>query len=426
MTGWKIYPSPMPARHPRVHAAASLLALGILCQIAACRDGGSADFAMPATPPLAAPSGHVLRVATTPELQQAARDLQSDTAIVLQPGRYVLQEPLRIGQRDPAAALTNVAVRGAGGNRDDVVIEGAGLEIAHVTGVLVADLTVINSAGPALLLAGESASRPHIYNVRFADAPGTLLRAGAGAEGSPGVADGVVEYSLFELTSVSRDRAATGGIAVAGGRNWIVRYNVFRNLRGGPAAAQQHRPAVAMRDRSEGAQVHNNLFVDCARGIAYGMAQADGPPDNRAGAIFNNFIYRRRGLSGDAGIMLWGSPGTQVHHNTVIQNGTYQRSIEYRFRSTAAADIRNNLTDGPIEGRDGAQAVVVGNFMAATLAMFQNPRVGDLRLTPTAQQAIDRGVLGSPRPFDWDGEVRPAGSRPDIGADEHAAAAKRP
>jgi hypothetical protein len=35
-----------------------------------------------------------------------------------------------------------------------------------------------------------------------------------------------------------------------------------------------------------------------------------------------------------------------VYHNTVIQNGTYKRPIEYRFASTTGVDIRNNLTDG--------------------------------------------------------------------------------
>jgi hypothetical protein len=51
--------------------------------------------------------------------------------------------------------------------------------------------------------------------------------------------------------------------------------------------------------------------------------------------------------------------------------------------------------------------------------MFRNPRAGDLRLTSTATEAIDRGVQVADSPYDWDGDKRPIGSRPDIGADEY-------
>jgi hypothetical protein len=117
--------------------------------------------------------------------------------------------------------------------------------------------------------------------------------------------------------------------------------------------------------------------------------------------------------------MLWGSPRTKVYHNTVVLNGTYRRPIEYRFGTTTTVDIRNNLTDGPIASRDGAQAVQAGNYTRATPGLFRNPRGGDFRLLPTAEEAIDRGVPVSGCPFDWDGDPRPAGPRPDVGADEH-------
>ena len=116
--------------------------------------------------------------------------------------------------------------------------------------------------------------------------------------------------------------------------------------------------------------------------------------------------------------MLWAARDTKVYHNTVIQNGTYQRAIEYRYKATTGLDIRNNLTDGAIGSRNDAHATVTANYVRATLSMFRDPRSGDLRLLSGADQAIDRGVPLPGWTFDWDGDRRPLGARPDIGADE--------
>jgi uncharacterized protein (DUF2235 family) len=52
--------------------------------------------------------------------------------------------------------------------------------------------------------------------------------------------------------------------------------------------------------------------------------------------------------------------------------------------------------------------------------MFANPAAGDLHLTATATAAIDRGTAYPDVTNDWDGQARPAGSAPDIGADERS------
>jgi hypothetical protein len=61
----------------------------------------------------------------------------------------------------------------------------------------------------------------------------------------------------------------------------------------------------------------------------------------------------------------------------------------------------------------------------ATASFFRNPRAGDLHLLPTADDAIDKGVRPIEWPRDWDGELRPTGTRPDIGADESPLSARR-
>jgi hypothetical protein len=79
--------------------------------------------------------------------------------------------------------------------------------------------------------------------------------------------------------------------------------------------------------------------------------------------------------------------------------------------------IVNNLLDGSIFARDGANATLSGNFTSAQASLFVDPSNGDLHLRSTATTAIDRAV-SSNTTQDWDGQARPSGTSPDIGADE--------
>src|SRR5438105_15870326 len=81
-------------------------------------------FARPtiAPPPLPAPAGAVVRVATERQLQAAVRDLKSNTTILLSPGTYRLTATLQI-----KGPLTNVRIPGSTNSRDAAVVIGAGL-----------------------------------------------------------------------------------------------------------------------------------------------------------------------------------------------------------------------------------------------------------------------------------------------------------
>ena len=165
--------------------------------------------------------------------------------------------------------------------------------------------------------------------------------------------------------------------------------------------------------------VDSNVFIDCERGIIFGLGpQAPYAHSHSGGTIVNNFIYRTQPVNADAGISVWDSPDTKVLHNTVIQNGTYQNAIEYRFPGTTGVEIINNLTDGQIQQRDAAQGSVYSNYTAATPAYFINPGGGDLHLTAAATAALDRGVYLPLVERDWDGEPRLEGAAADLGADE--------
>jgi hypothetical protein len=301
-------------------------------------------------PPLPAPTGRVIRVSTERELQRAVQELRSDTTILVAKGEYRLTSTLHIGNRD----LRNVALRGATGNRDDVVLRGPGMTNPEYGGaphgiwmgngasdVLVANLTVIGFYfHPVILNAGTTA--PRFYNVRLADGGQQLLKSNPDAKGQ-GVDRGIVEYSVIEFTKRSRD-SYTNGVDVLGGAGWIIRDNLFRNVHA--PDGQLAGPTILMWQGARDTTVEGNTFVNCQREIAFGLVIRPGG-DHRGGVIRNNFVYRDTWVAGDAAVNVIDSAGTRVLHNTILQSGTYPNAIEYRFPGATGVSIINNLTDAP-------------------------------------------------------------------------------
>ena len=133
------------------------LLLAVLLLLPACTrsDAPPTDVA-PARPlPL---RGTIVRVSTVDELVRAAREARANTTIALEPGLYVLSEPLRIGGMDGPPAVA-VDVRGATGTRTDVTLEGAGIEVANAHEVQIGDLTFRALTRPAIHVRGEAGAR---------------------------------------------------------------------------------------------------------------------------------------------------------------------------------------------------------------------------------------------------------------------------
>jgi parallel beta helix pectate lyase-like protein len=375
-------------------------------------------------PPLAPPSGAIVNVSTEPQLRAAIRGLTSNTTIVLAAGTYILTSTVWIN-----GTFTNVGIRGATGNSDDVMLVGPGMAQpnhgnvpfgiwtgGNVQGVTIANLTIRDVYYHPLIFNGGT-RRPHVYNVRLVDGGEQLLKANPDAAGH-GVDDGVVEYSIFEYRTTARSYY-TNGVDVVGGRNWTIRHNLFRNIVA--PRGQLAGPAVLMWKGTANTVAEGNAFVNCARGIAYGLG-GSGTIDHSGGVIRNNFFSRTATEPGDVGIYLGDSPNTQVLNNTVILSGTYSAAIEYRFAATTGASIVNNLSDTGIVARDRASASVRNNLTGATTRMFVDAAAGDLHLSASAAAAIDHGETLSAVTDDWDGAPRPQGAAYDIGADERGTA----
>ena len=335
---------------------------------------------------------NTVNVSTVAQLQSAVASISSNTTIVIAAGTYNLSAPLYVN-----GSFTNVGIRGATGNRDDVVLVGKGMSGANdggvpfgiwvggdVHGVTIADLTIRDVyTHPIILNAGTHA--PLIHNVRLINAGQQFIKANPDGAGG-GVDNGIVENSVIEFTTTSRDDY-TNGVDVHTGANWIVRHNLFRNIRA--PQGQLAGPAILMWNGTTNTNVDGNTFVDCQREISLGLIERT-PNDHTGGIVRNNFIYRRPAITGDAAILVADSPTTEVLHNSILISGTYNNAIEYRFSDTSAVLIANNATDAAIVARDGAMAVVTGNYTAATAALFVVPAAGDLHLRATATVLRDQ------------------------------------
>lgn len=345
-------------------------------------------------PPLPPPTGAVVNVSTQAQLQSAVRNIHSNTTVVVAPGTYALTNSLYF-----SGTFTDVGIRGATNNRDDVVLAGPGMTNSsygntpygiwsggRVQGITIANLTLRGFyVHPIIFNAGTQS--PRVHNVRLIDAGEQFIKSNPdGAEG--GVNNGIVEYSVIEYTTTARD-GYTNGIDVHTGANWIIRHNLFRNLvspRGALAG-----PAVLMWNHSTNTLTDGNTFLNCARGISYGLIVRAGN-DHVGGLIRNNVFYRSRTQPGDAGIHVADSSNTQVLNNTVFVSGTYGTPIEYRFTGTTGVVFANNLLDGAIWARDGAKGRELSNRAGAGEELFVSAAAGDLHLVATAASTIDRGV----------------------------------
>jgi uncharacterized protein (TIGR03382 family) len=398
----------------------AMLLLGILCACTlAAKDWTSG-------PALADPSGTTrVNVSSDAQLQTAVSNIASNQLIVLAAGTYNLSNTCWF---NPSSTVTNVGIRGATGNPDDVVLKGAGMTnssiqhgiwVGKVDGMLIADLTIKEVYYHPVQVTTDS-SNVHFYNLKLIDAGEQFIKGSSG--GSPGTGSdfGIVEYCYFAYTTQGTDY--TNGVDVHGGAGWIIRNNYFlrTNLIDSTGAIG---PAILMWNGSSDTIVEGNTFINCECAIALGLIQRT-PNDHSGGIVRNNFIYREAGTpqgvdSPDASIWIWDSPGTKVLNNTVIQNGSYASAIEYRF-DTTGGEFRNNLCDGTVLDRGSGTSgnVESNNVTNAQTGWFVNAASGDLRLSSSAPASvIDAAVVHAAVTDDYDGNAR--GSNPDIGAHEY-------
>jgi hypothetical protein len=387
--------------------------------------------------PLAPASGPTVSVDTVAELQNAVNTAVPGDTILIADGTYSLDSVyLRIG-------VPNVTLRSASGSREAVILDGNYLttEIIQIvaSNVTIADVTLREAYNhPIHVMTTDVGDTLNtlIYNVHIIDPGEQAIKINPAADDTyPD--DGVIACSHLELTDAGRSEVRncyTGGVDVHQAEGWVIRDNLIEGFWCDNGLSEH---GIHLWRGCRDTLVERNVLKENARGIGFGLAESgtartysDNPcpaagggyVDHYGGIIRNNFVFASdEGLFAseygfDCGICLWQACGAQVFNNTVVSTQAPFSSIEWRFDNTDV-ELRNNLVSHNLRDRGGT-AVLSHNLENAPMSLFVDGANGDLHLSSTAVSAIDQAATLTAVTDDVDGDARPYGSAPDIGADE--------
>jgi len=308
--------------------------------------------------------------------------------------------------------------------------------VVKATDVEIYDLSVGNVYyHPIAFQAQHGAERVTVKHCIIYDGGQQLVKSGPGEEvwsevgsnAKHGVDDCVFEYNTLRYTTGapnhpqgSTSPCYTNGIDAIGSSNWKIQHNLFENIRcqahiDGPITGSIAGPSVLMWRGGENHVVNANTFIECERGVSFGLSSNL----QLGGKITNNMFYRSSAQAGDVGIYCSRCKSTLIDQNTVLLSGTYSNAIEVRFSESNNVRVRNNLCDAQIAERDAPTATVKQhNTDNAAPSLFKSPSTGNLHLVSSASTAIDEANdVGAAK--DFDGHKRPTTSGlVDIGADE--------
>jgi hypothetical protein len=389
--------------------------------------------------PLPDSGGTVVNVAPSDagSLHQMVLDAAANTTFVLADGTYAIASTLQLSKsgmtlRSASDDATKVIIDGQYQVNELVQITASDVTVAHVT-LTRAVHHPIHATVPG---GGVDVKNTLIYGAVITDSGQQFVKVNP-IQGQPGyVDDGRVECTVFRMTDAGRPNIEsccggcyTGGIDAHASWNWVVRNNRFEGIYCDNGGLAEH--AIHFWKGARGTLVENNVIVDCARGIGFGLDGGVGErvyPDNPHGGemlahydgiIRNNVIWAQIPYF-DTGIELHIAKEPHVFHNTVVSADSvtsFFSSIDYRFPETFAV-IQNNLTR-KITQRDGAQGTVSHNLESTPLSHFVNAPGLDFHLVAGAATAIDQGTPVGEAGIDIDGETHDVGA-PDLGADEHS------
>ncbi len=387
--------------------------LSTSCALAAVPESPTPPGPWQKPPKLGKPEGRVVNVSTVDELVDAVLNVRSNTTIVIEPGTYELTRTLFI-----TGGVKNIVLRGASDERDKVVIKGKGMRnknfdpvphgimVGNAADVLIANLSIGDVWYHPVSLHGDlGCKRVRLFNLRLFDAGQQFIKANPNPAGK-GPDDCIVEYCVVEFTDTSW-QAYTQGMSIHGVSNWIVRNNLFRNIRG-PKNDPKVGGCIDFWKGSRNTTVEGNVIVNCRMGIRFGLFKpGGGSHDHEGGIIRNNVIWRQPGTVNepDGGIMIWDSPGTKVLNNTVILNGTWEPGV-IEDRWSQGVLIANNLIDGRVWKREEAEIKEENNVLVSDLEIFAGAGKGDLRLSPKANRVLRKIHTAADCPRDLTGKKR--------------------
>ena len=391
-------------------------------------------------PPLPEKTGNVITVTTVSELQSAVNDPTPNTTILVADGTYELQG-IYLWFDTPGVTL-----RSASGNREAVVIDGnyETTEIVTIaaSNIIIADLTIQRACTHSIHVVstdGGNTENTLIYNVHIIDPREQAVKINPHGAKIYFPDNGTVACSHIEMTDEGRSHVSgcyTGGVDAHQAWGWTIRDNLIEGFWCEQGLSEH---GIHLWTGSRDTVVERNVLVDNARGIGFGLMQdgsgrtydddpcpgATGYVGHFDGIIRNNFVFVSRDAlfasqyGFDCGICLWQACGAKALHNTVVSTDEPFSSIEWRFSNTDV-ELVNNLVSHNLRDRGGVVSLA-GNLEGALLSLFVDGAGGDLHLAAGASSAIDRGeaITEGLCDDDIDGDPRPIGSAPDVGADEY-------
>ncbi len=367
-------------------------------------------------PPLPPSTGSVITISNEAALRNQAYHAAPGTTLLIQSGVYQMEGFVHV-------VNAGISLRGATGNRGDVVLDFGGMVGGHfgilveADDVTIADLTIQNANDHAVSIQGRD--RPVLYNLRIRDIGDQLVKVNPFANGSE---DGLLACSRLEYSTTAPDEY-TNGISAHNAHRWTVRDNEWYRIR---TPGNSPVPTILFWSGSSDTIVERNLLVDCYQGISFGNS-GHGADDHLGGVVRNNMIYASQ--PHDVVIEMVHASGWLVAHNTALllnPGSGLTWGMEARF-SDSQGTFAYNLTNMDIWGnRDGANGTLTGNLTNAESGWFVNAAAGDLHLAATAVAAIDQALSLPQVMDDFDGDGRPIGPAPDIGADEYGGAPFEP
>ncbi len=333
----------------------------------------------------------------------------------------------------------NITIRSITGNQNDVIIKGTGMlslsGTYHGISILnrkctIADLTVRDIDTHPIEINFWYQPGPIdsvlIHNVRVVDGGEQLIKMSYSGLTTQSGDNGVIECCTIEYTSsLPGSNYYTNGIDLHYAKNWIIRDNVIRNIKHGPATTTDAGPAILFFKQGINPLIERNKIINCDEGISLGN-WGDNPNISCYGGIVrNNMILGH--TNSRCGLLAVLCPSANIINNTVYSPGgtaftAQQYAIEITGSVTTNCLIQNNLCDEPFyipSGLAPPPVVVTSNFTATasyfTSTLSTSPNL--LRLSPTAPApSINAGTSTSLRTIDF--ECQSMSGNYDIGADE--------
>ena len=262
--------------------------------------------------------------------------------------------------RDPGGLLLarpRVTLRSRSGDPRGVVLDGgygpSALARVAASGITIAEVTLIRAADHlvhAVPPEGQASIKGlRLHRVRLVDSGEQFVKANPNGSRTGWVHRSRVECSSFRMTAAGRrniERAFgcyTGGIDAHGAHRWRVRRNRFEGIYCEDGEVAEH--AVHFWRRSRDTLVENNLILNCARGIGFGLT-GDAGDGHTDGVIRRNAVVADI-RQYDTGIELANAANVRVLHNTVAETGRAANafsSLDVRFPRSSGL-LANNLVE---------------------------------------------------------------------------------